>query len=198
MFGQLAKGVIGGNQDLRQALVVAQKDIVARLQFLDQVRFKKQRLDLGFGDDHLQRLGLADHPHQPVRQPVRLRIAGNPPCQIARLADIQRLANAVQHPVDAGVAAQLAHLTLQIGKTARQVGRQVGIAGLPVLKMFLKIVLQGACHLVVWCVLRIAVHLWPIYPSSCARDRGCFTVENLSPKTVDNYVDELQSAGLGN
>ena len=53
MFRQLAERMVGRQQDLRQALVVAKKDVVARLQLLDQVRLKKQRLDLGLGDDHL-------------------------------------------------------------------------------------------------------------------------------------------------
>ena len=46
MFGQLAKFMVGGQQDLRQAFVVAQQNVVARLHLLDQVRFKKQRLGL--------------------------------------------------------------------------------------------------------------------------------------------------------
>ena len=129
MLLQLAERVVAGEQDLRQALVVAKQDVVARLQLLDQVRFQKQRLDLRAGDDHLQRLGLADHPHQPVRQPVRLGIAGHAPRQVARLADIERLAGAVQHAVDPGVAGQLPHFRFQIGETAAEVRRQVGRAG---------------------------------------------------------------------
>ena len=112
MFRQLAERMVGRQQDLRQALVVAKKDVVARFQLLDQVRLKKQRLDLGLGDDHFQRLGLADHAHQSVRQAVRLRVAGHPARQIARLADIERLADTVQHPVDPGVAGQLPDLGL--------------------------------------------------------------------------------------
>jgi hypothetical protein len=46
MFGQLAKFMVGCQQDLRQAFVIAQQNIVARLHLLDQVRFKKQRLGL--------------------------------------------------------------------------------------------------------------------------------------------------------
>ena len=66
MFLQLAERVVGCQQNLRQALVVAKQDVVARLQPLDQVRFQKQRLDLGTGDDDLEGLGLAHHPHEPV------------------------------------------------------------------------------------------------------------------------------------
>ena len=128
-FRQLAEGVISRQQDLRQAFVVAKKDVVARLQLLDQVRFQKQRLDLGLGDDDFQRLGLADHAHQSVGQAVRLRVAGHPPRQIARLADIKRFTDTVQHPVDTGVARQLPDLGLQEGKAARQVRRQIAGAG---------------------------------------------------------------------
>ena len=129
MFRQLAERMVGCQQDLRQALVVAKKDVVARLQLLDQVRLKKQRLDLGLGNDHLKRLGLADHAHQPVRQAVRLRIAGHPASKVARLADIERLADTIQHPVDPRIAGQFPDLGFEEGQTARQVRRQVAGAG---------------------------------------------------------------------
>ena len=129
MFRQLAERMVGRQQDLRQALVVAKKDVVARLQLLDQVRLKKQRLDLGLGDDHLKRLGLADHAHQSVRQAVRLRIAGHPASKVARLADIERLADTIQHPVDPRIAGQFPDLGFEEGQTARQVRRQVAGAG---------------------------------------------------------------------
>ena len=117
--------MVGGQQDLRQAFVIAQQDVVARFHLLDQVRLKKQRFGFRLGDDDFQLFSLADHAHQPVRQSVRLGIAGHPPRQIARLANIQHLAIAVGHAVNAGISAKLAHLCLQIGGAAGQIGWQI-------------------------------------------------------------------------
>jgi hypothetical protein len=43
----LGELVVAGDQDGRERLVVAQQDIVARLQALDQVGLVQQRLGLG-------------------------------------------------------------------------------------------------------------------------------------------------------
>ncbi len=55
MLGQLREIVVAGEVDVGERLVVAQQHVVARHQALDQVAFEQQRLDLGVGDDDLER-----------------------------------------------------------------------------------------------------------------------------------------------
>jgi hypothetical protein len=62
MLLDLRIGVFGRDQDVREALVVAQQDVVARLQLLDQVLFKKQRLQFRPRGQEHHRGGLEDHP----------------------------------------------------------------------------------------------------------------------------------------
>src|SRR5439155_2826052 len=49
-LGQLREVVVGGQVDKRKRLVVAQQDVVARHQPLDQVALEEERLGLGRGD----------------------------------------------------------------------------------------------------------------------------------------------------
>ena len=78
--------------DIGKRFVVAQQHVVARHEALDQVAFEQQRLDLGVGDDDFHRARLGDHALQPVRQIVDLGVVGDPVLEIARLADIERVA----------------------------------------------------------------------------------------------------------
>ena len=57
--------------------VVAQQDVEARLEALDEVRFQQQRLGLGMGGDDLHRRGVGDHAAQPFRQAADLGIGRN-------------------------------------------------------------------------------------------------------------------------
>ncbi len=88
--------------------VVAQQDIVARHQPLDQIALEQQRLGLGGGNHDFEGGGLGHHPPQPVRQPGRMGIVLHPALQIARLADVHRIALAVEHAVDAGACRHIA------------------------------------------------------------------------------------------
>ena len=98
--------VAGLDQDVRKALVVAQQYIESRLQLLDQVRFKQQRLGLGFGGDELHRGRRRDHPGNAVRVPTELGIRGHALLQRPRLADIQHALIRRDHPVHAGAVIQ--------------------------------------------------------------------------------------------
>ena len=67
IFGQLRKVAIGGQMDQRKRFVVAQQNIEARHQPLDQIAFEQQRFCLGMGRDDLHSGGLGHHAPQSVR-----------------------------------------------------------------------------------------------------------------------------------
>src|SRR5690625_12673 len=76
----------------RIAFVVAQADVETRLPGLDPLVFKQQRLGFGARQADLH----AGHPaHQQIEPRTKIaaaEIAGHPPAQVARLADIKHLA----------------------------------------------------------------------------------------------------------
>ncbi len=92
MLRDLRERVVLGQHQPRVALVVAQDDVEARLQALDQVGLEQQRLGLGMGGDDLHRRRLGDHPPQPLRQARGLGVGRDPLLQRPRLADVERLA----------------------------------------------------------------------------------------------------------
>ncbi len=98
--------MVAGDQDIGKRLVVPQQHVVARLQLLDHVRFKKQRLDFGVGGDELHRSSRRDHALQADRQPREASVVDHAVAQVARLADVERVALFVLHPVDARPAGQ--------------------------------------------------------------------------------------------
>ena len=106
VLGDLRHLVVAGDQDVGKGLVVAQQDVVARHQSFDQVALEQQCLDLAVRRDDLEPCGLGDHALQPVGQLVDLGISGHALLQVARLADVERLAAAIEHAVDAGAARQ--------------------------------------------------------------------------------------------
>jgi hypothetical protein len=97
---RLALGIEAQHQVV---LVVAQVDVEARLMLLDQRVLEQQRLFLVRGDDRL------DVGHDPVEQRHevavvarrRLEVLPHAVAQHAGLADVDRLAAAVLHDVDA-------------------------------------------------------------------------------------------------
>ena len=109
--------------DQRKRLVVAQQHVVARHQALDQVAFEQQRLDLGVGETTSSAVRLGHHAAQPVREIGEMRVVLHPAFQIARLADIERVALAVEHAVDAGAGRQRAQRGADHGDAARHPGR---------------------------------------------------------------------------
>jgi hypothetical protein len=101
VLGDLRDGVVAGQQDVGKGLVVAQQHVVARHEALDEIALQQQRLDLGMGFHHFHGHGLGHHALQAARQLGDLGVVGDPALQIARLADVDRVALAVQHAVDA-------------------------------------------------------------------------------------------------
>ena len=76
----------------------------------------------------LHRDGLVHHPPQPLVQPADLGVGGDPLLQAARLADVQRVALGIEHPIDAGVGRHGGQRRLDRGDAGPgRVGRQ-GIA----------------------------------------------------------------------
>ncbi len=93
--------MIAGDPNIRERLIVAQQHVVARQEALDQVALEQQRLDLGMGGDDFDPDRGGDHALQAARQPVGLGVGGDAFFEVLGLADIECLALAVEHAVDA-------------------------------------------------------------------------------------------------
>ncbi len=90
----------------RIRLVVAEQDVVARRQCLDQVVLEQQRLGLA-ADHRGVDAGDARHHHRDARRQLGLvEIARDALLQVARLADIEHAAGRVVIAVDAGKSRQ--------------------------------------------------------------------------------------------
>src|SRR5574341_2074511 len=89
-------------------LVVAKQYVIARRQHLDQIVFEQQRLGLGAGDGRLNGRHLIEHQLDARRSAAArpLKIGSDPFLQVERLADVQHLARAIHHAVDAGTVRQ--------------------------------------------------------------------------------------------
>ena len=94
--------MIGADQDIGEALVVAQRDVVAGLELLDEIGLEQQRLGVRLGGDEHHRMGLRHHARDAARLALRRHIGGDALLDRARLADIEHLALRPDHPVDAG------------------------------------------------------------------------------------------------
>jgi hypothetical protein len=111
--------MVARDQDVRERLVVAQQHVVPRLQLLDQVLFKQQRLGFRPRRQEHHRRGLMDHPGDPRAVALRLGIVRHPLLQVARLADVQNRALVIEHPVHARRPVQPRHLVGDQGVTGR-------------------------------------------------------------------------------
>ena len=106
VLDDLRKGVVPGDQNVGEGFVVTQQDVVAGFQLLDQVGFKQQGFRFSMGVHHFHADGFAHHPLQAQRQGFHPGIGDHPFLQAFGLTHIQRVAVAVQHPVDAGAVRQ--------------------------------------------------------------------------------------------
>ena len=102
--------VIGAQKDVGEALVVAEQNIVTRLQPLDQVRFEQQRLGLRRRLDEDHRARFRDHAQDAVRMARVLGVGRDALLQTRGLADIEHVALRVQHAIDAGPVGQRLHI----------------------------------------------------------------------------------------
>ena len=148
--------MVAGQQDVGERLVVAQQHVVARPELLDQVRLEQQRLGLGTRGDELHVRRLGDHPGDGVGMRHAARIGGHAVLQALGLADIEHLAGAIEHPVDARLVRQVLGELLddfdagleRAGRRLAEIERRFGGEGvLLVLELVLrKIVLAFATH----------------------------------------------------
>src|SRR6185437_12041423 len=124
--GQSRIVLAAGQIDVRVALVVAQHDVVARLQRLDQLRFQQQRLAFGARDGDVAAGDLRDHRRDARFQPGLQEIAAHALLQVAGLAHVQEFAGRVEIAVDAGRGGQGADEGLAV-EGGRRVGWHAGI-----------------------------------------------------------------------
>ena len=99
---------------VRIALVVAKQDVVARVERLDQVVFKQQRLGLGAHHGRFQPRDLADHVAYARSAVVLLEVAGDALFQVARLAHVEHAVVGVEIAVDARQRRQRGDLRQQL------------------------------------------------------------------------------------
>ncbi|MBS1163655.1 MAG: hypothetical protein H6R03_1551 [Burkholderiaceae bacterium] len=96
-----ARKRVRGELQVRVGLVVAEQDVVARRQLLDEVVLEQQRLGLRAGHrrvdggDALEQVGGA-------RPDPLVEVGADALAQVAGLADVQDLARRIEHPVHAG------------------------------------------------------------------------------------------------
>lgn len=92
---------------MRIRFVVLEKDVESRLVFLDQIRFKHQRLDLVIDDDELKISDLLNKlPRFRIVITARLKVRTDTISQILCLANVQYLAHRILMNVDARTSRQ--------------------------------------------------------------------------------------------
>ena len=104
MLQDLREGMVAGDEDEGEGLVVPEHHVVARLEPLDEIGFEQQSLGLGGRGDELHARRVGDHGGDAIVVASCPRIALHALLQPARLADIEHLAGGIDHAVDAGAA----------------------------------------------------------------------------------------------
>src|SRR5206468_3852091 len=97
-----ARELVPGDGQVRIGLVVAEQDVVARREALDEVVLEQQRLALGTARRHLDAGKLRQHHLDARARGLLVEIRADPLLQVPRLADIERLAPRAEHPVHPG------------------------------------------------------------------------------------------------
>ena len=108
MFDDLRRLMVGGDEDIGERFVVAQEDVVARPEALDEVRLEEQRLGLGARDDRFQMHRRLDHAHQPAGL-AGARVVGDALPKAPRLADIEDRPVLADHAINARPVGQALH-----------------------------------------------------------------------------------------
>ena len=116
----------GADENIGEALVVAQRHVVAGLELLDEIGLEQQRLGVRFGGDEHHRSGLGDHARDPGRLALGRHIGGDALLDRARLADIEHLAFGAHHAVDAGPERRVAPEFPDRLSAAREPSRLLG------------------------------------------------------------------------
>jgi hypothetical protein len=97
---------VPGQQQIRIGLVVAEQDVEAWLQSLDQVVFQQQRFGLGPRHRGVDVVDTFQHQLDARTLVGFLEIAGDALFKVLRLADIEHGAGRIDHAVDAGQGGQ--------------------------------------------------------------------------------------------
>ena len=119
MFRDLGRGMVAGDEDEGEGLVVPHQHVEARLQLLDEIGLEQQRLGLGAGRDEDHVGGQRDHPPEAVGVPLPAQVAGDALAHALRLADIEHRAVGADHPVDAGAERRVLPVAADDGDAAR-------------------------------------------------------------------------------
>jgi hypothetical protein len=102
-----ARRVSAGDLQVGVRFIVAEQDVVARLERLDQVVFQDQRLGLAVRHRGLEARDLRHHHRDARARQILLEVARHAVLEVARLADVQDLVLGVEIAVHAGQAGQL-------------------------------------------------------------------------------------------
>ena len=97
---QAREGVPGDHQ-VGVGLVVAEQDVVARREALDEIVLEQQRLGLRARGGDLDARHLRHHHLDARAQALLLEVGADALFQVAGLADVEHLAGVPEHPVDA-------------------------------------------------------------------------------------------------
>jgi hypothetical protein len=125
VFLELGGRVLAADDDLGEALVVAQQDVKARPKLFDQIDFQQQGVGLGAGRGELHRPGQIDHQGDALGVETALGVLDDALLQAPGLADVERLALVAEHAVDAGRIGQPTHLVLD----QRRAGKSLAHGG---------------------------------------------------------------------
>ena len=109
-----ARPVVLRHLQIGVGLVVAKKNVVARVQALDEVVFQDQRFGLGARHRHLDPGHLGHHLRDARAGQRLLEIRGHALFQVARLAHVHDLASFVQMPVHARQMRKIGQELLEI------------------------------------------------------------------------------------
>ncbi|KAG0921603.1 hypothetical protein G6F32_015029 [Rhizopus arrhizus] len=109
-----ARPVLAGQQHMRVGLVVAQGNVVARRQRLDQLVFQQERLGFRARDSDVHARDLRDHRHDPRVLRAAIEIAADAVAQRTRLAHVQQGVVGRVHAVHAGCGAEMGREGLAI------------------------------------------------------------------------------------
>jgi len=101
--------MIARDHDVGKAFIVAQEDVEARAQPLDEVRFQKQGFGFRASGDEFHLRGFAHHLRQTVGMNPTLRIIRDTLLQAAGLAHIQHIACFVELAINARCVRQMLH-----------------------------------------------------------------------------------------
>ena len=130
MLERLRSFVVVADENVREGFVVAQDDVEARLQALDEVGFEQKRLGLAGRDDELHRAGERDHARDALGVAAQLGVGGDARLQVARLADVKQFRAFAEHAVDARPGRQAGDLVANhIHAQQSHAGRRCALQG---------------------------------------------------------------------